>query len=101
MTQGASLPSTSGEHQSRPREQIRYDDDPLGQGIPGVREKGVELLGSPIGATAFSRQLVEKRVKKVAAAQEILPTLEDSHVKFCLLRSCLSLPKIALCVHVL
>ena len=54
-----------------------------------------ELLGSPIGGAAFSRLLVEKRIQKVAAALEVLPTLEDSHVEFCLLRSCLSLPKIA------
>ena len=69
------------------------DADPLGRGVPLANPDGFELLGSPIGSDAFIGSVVDKRVAKIAEALSLLPTLEDSHVEFALLRSCLSLPK--------
>ena len=67
-------------------------DDPLGRGVPVITEEGIELLGAPIGSPAFSNQLVTARIEKLRQTLDLLPSLEDSHVEYCLLRSCLSLP---------
>ena len=72
---------------------IEDDDDPLRRNVPRIRDVGIEMLGSPIGGASFAQRLVKSRIDKIADALKELPNLEDSHVEFCLLRSCLSLPK--------
>ena len=67
--------------------------DPLQRGIPRADEQGFELLGSPIGSADYIKSSVDKRIAKIAEAVALLPDLEDSHVEFALLRSCLALPK--------
>ena len=69
--------------------------DPLQRGIPMKTEDGFELLGAPIGSADFSNSLVTSRVEKLRHTLAELPKLEDSHVEFVLLRSCLSLPKLS------
>jgi hypothetical protein len=68
--------------------------DPLGCGILRADPQGLLLLGSPIGSSNFMKAAIDQRIEKT---EEIilhrLPTLEDPQVQFCLLRSCLSLPK--------
>ena len=69
--------------------------DPLRRGVPRVQALGVTLLGSPIGCQEFVREALETKVAKVREIIELLPTIEDPHLEFVLLRACLSLPKIS------
>ena len=69
------------------------DDDPLGKGVPRVREGGIILLGAPVGSEDFVAATLQEKVNKVQRITSLLPDLQDPHVEFCLLRSCLSLPK--------
>ena len=58
-----------------------------------VASGGCVLLGAPIGSTDFIAAEACKRVAKIKAGLDLLPTLNDSQMEFALLRSCLSLPK--------
>ena len=69
-------------------------DDPLGKGVPRVREGGIILLGAPVGSDDFVAAALQEKVNKVQRITSLLPDLQDPHVEFCLLRSCLSLPKL-------
>jgi hypothetical protein len=69
--------------------------NPLACGIPCSDPRGLHLLGSPIGSTDFMQEVINQRIDKIEEiVHHHLPTLEDPQVQFCLLRSCLSLPKI-------
>ena len=68
--------------------------DPLSRGVSLVLEDGIILLGSPIGSTDFQRQANISRIDKVREITEKLHLMKDPQVEFCLLRSCLSIPKI-------
>ena len=70
------------------------DDDPLGKGVPRVREDGITLLGAPLGSEDFVARALQEKVNKVQRITSLLPDLQDPHTEFCLLRSCLSLPKL-------
>ena len=70
------------------------DDNPLQRQIPRAPSDGFILLGTPMGTPSFSRQVLAKRIAKIKEATVKLPTLNDSHVEFILLRSCLAMPKI-------
>ena len=67
--------------------------DPLNRGIPRVRGLGITLLGAPIGHQGFIAEALQEKVEKVASITSLLPDLQDPHIEFCLLRSCLGLPK--------
>ena len=69
------------------------DDDPLERGIPRVRKGGVKLLGSPVGRQLFEREVLVDRISKLEALLEKLPTLEDPHTEYVLLKNCFGLPK--------
>ena len=69
--------------------------DPLDRGITKVNEEGVILLGAPLGTEAFVAREVKRKVEKVREISDLLPQLEDPHTEFCLLRSCLALPKLS------
>ena len=69
-------------------------DDPLDRGIPRVMDPGIVLLGSPIGDLQFTQEWIKRKVAKVKDITDHLPYLQDAHVEFVLLRSCLSLPKV-------
>ena len=56
--------------------------------------EGFVLLGSPIGSP-FSESVILRRVRKVETTLSCLPDLLDSQMETTLLRSCLSLPKVA------
>ena len=64
------------------------------KGIPSVRGLGITLLGAPLGHDAFVAEALQGKVDKVAAITSLLPDIKDPHIEFCLLRSCLALPKI-------
>ena len=68
--------------------------DPLNKGIPRVRGLGITLLGAPVGHEGFIAQSLQEKVDKIASITALLPDLQDPHVEFCLLRSCLALPKL-------
>ena len=70
------------------------DDDPLGRGVPRVRGDGITLLGAPLGSDDFVATALQEKVNKVQRITSLLPDLLDPHIEFCLLRSCLSLPKL-------
>ena len=71
--------------------------NPLPPDIPTTSE-GFVHLGSPIGSP-FSESVILRRVKKVETALSRLPDLLDSQMETTLLRSCLSLPKVAFALH--
>ena len=58
-----------------------------------MEEEGILLLGCPIDSHAFVSKAIEERIRKVELATERLPLLKDGQVEYCLLRSCLGLPK--------
>ena len=68
--------------------------NPLPPDIPTTSE-GFVLLGSPIVSPSFSESVILRRVNKVETALSRLPDLLDSQMETTLLRSCLSLPKVA------
>ena len=73
---------------------VSGDLDPLHKGIPRVRGLGITLLGAPVGHDGFIAEALQEKVDKIASITSLLPDLQDPHVEFCLLRSCLALPKI-------
>ena len=75
------------------------DQDPLQRGVPRGSPEGFELLGAPIGNAAFSNAVLTKQIAKIEEALRKLPELQDSHVEFTLLRSCLGLPKFGYCLR--
>ena len=70
------------------------DDDPLGKGVPRVRGLGITLLGAPLGHQGYEQEVIQEKVNKVQEITTLLPDLKDPHAEFCLLRSCVSLPKL-------
>ena len=73
---------------------VSGDNDPLGKGVPRVRGLGITLLGAPLGHRGYETELLEEKVAKVKRITTLLPDIEDPQIEFCLLRSCLALPKI-------
>ena len=69
------------------------DLDPLGRGVPRIQEGGIVLLGAPVGDQCFKEMILKKGVEKIRETTQHLPFLQDPHTEYCLLRSCLSLPK--------
>ena len=72
---------------------VTGDDEPLGRGVPRVRGLGITLLGAPLGHHGYEEEVILEKVNKVQEITSLLPDLKDPHAEFCLLRSCLSLPK--------
>ena len=72
------------------------DEDPLilNKGVLKVDTPGIILLGAPIGSHAFVASALQSKLEKITQITSLLPTLQDPHAEFCLLRSCLSTPKI-------
>ena len=54
---------------------------------------GFTHLGAPIGNEDFTAMNITERVDKVKTILETLPSLEDGHFEYVLLRSCFSMPK--------
>ena len=73
---------------------IPGDPDPLQRGIPRVAEEGITVLGAPLGSPDFVEAALQAKVEKVRKITEALPDLQQPHLEFTLLRSCLALPKI-------
>ena len=71
---------------------------PLGN-VPVSQEDGLEMLGAAVGSPNFCTQIVEKRVLKLEAILSLLTSLEDPHIQYVLLRSCLGLPKFMYCLR--
>ena len=67
-------------------------DNCLPSNIPTTCD-GFMLLGSPNGSSSFCSSHAMKRVEKIQSALHRLPDMNDSHMEFVLLWSCLSLPK--------
>ena len=67
--------------------------------IPQAPVDGFELLGTPIGTATFCNSYVASKVTKISDAVSKLPSLQDSHVEFVILRSCLGTPKINFCTR--
>ena len=68
--------------------------NPLPPDLPTTSE-GFLLLGCPVGSPAFCASSASDRVEKIRSLIHLLPSLEDAHTESTLLRSCLSLPKLA------
>ena len=70
-------------------------DDPLACGVPKASPSGLNLLGSPIGVSGFMVAEVHARVSKIEdVIVNRLSCIEDPQIQLCLLRSCLSIPKL-------
>ena len=69
-------------------------DHVLPPGVP-TTNGGFELLGSPVGPPSFCESSLCRRVSKIQDMLVNLQDLHDSQMETTLLRSCLSLPKIA------
>ena len=67
--------------------------DPIHRGIPPVSPEGFELLGAPIGCNNFIFNSLNNKVDRIAEVTDKLHLTDDPQAEFCLLRSCLSLPK--------
>ena len=67
--------------------------DLLNKGILRVRGLGITLLGTLVGHQGFVAEALQEKVEKIASITSLLPDLRDPHVQFCLLGSCLALPK--------
>ena len=67
----------------------------MGMDVPWAMEQGILLLGAPIGSMEFCRKVIESRMAKVVTLTQKLSSLRDSQLEFLLLRSGLSLPKVA------
>ena len=63
-----------------------------------VPNRGVELLGSPIGSSEFLREFLERRVAKISKASLHIEEMDDTHIELVLLRGCLGFGKV---VHLL
>ena len=70
------------------------EGDPLERGIARVRDNGIVLLGSPVGDSQFVSESIDTRIQKVKTITDKLQHLQDAQTEFCLLRSCLSIPKV-------
>ena len=64
--------------------------NPLPSDIP-VASSGFDLLGSPIGPSAFCERTILKRVMKLKDVLDRLSDLEDAQMETAILRSCLAL----------
>ena len=71
------------------------DLDPLGRGVTRDQVGGCKLLGAPIGDEEFVEEVLEERLVAIQKLLDLLPTLEDPHMEYTLLRYCFSFPKIA------
>ena len=58
-------------------------------------EKGIVLLGAPVGSVEFEAEVLKAKMAKVKDVIDLLHSLGDPHCQFALLRSCFSLPKIS------
>ena len=67
--------------------------DPIGRNIPPAPRDGFEILGAPIGSDRFVSGCLDKKVDKISAIVDKLHLIDDLQSEYCLLRSCLSLPK--------
>ena len=74
-------------------------NDPLQRGVPRAAADGFHLLGAPVGNIPFSRDAVDARIMKIGDIFDMLPSLNDSQIEFCLLRSCFSFPKFSYCIR--
>jgi ubiquitin carboxyl-terminal hydrolase 44/49 len=63
-----------------------------------VPNRGVELLGSPIGSQEFMREFVKQRVEKISTVDLQLEEMDDAQIELALLRGCLGFGKV---VHLL
>ena len=53
------------------------------------------MLGAPFGSQDFVRGELKSKVEKIRKIVELLPSIQDPHTQFVLLRSCQSLPKLS------
>ena len=67
--------------------------DPICRNIPPAPRSGFEILGAPIGCDRFIRETLDKKVDKISAIIDKLHLIDNLQAEYCLLRSCLSLPK--------
>ena len=70
------------------------ETDPLGIGILPIEGPGFVHLGAPVGSIHCVQGKAKEQVQKVQDLLLALPTLENAHGEFALLRSCFSLPKV-------
>ena len=68
-------------------------EDLLGRGLRLITDSGVRVLGSPVGSPVFVKQFLSDAVDKIERLTDLLPRLQQSQTQYCLLRSCMSLPK--------
>ena len=54
------------------------------------RVERVEILKLPLGSDVFTQQCLHKRVEQMASVLSRLDLLDDSHIKFTILRASLS-----------
>ena len=60
---------------------------------------GFKLLGAPMGDQGFKREILDKRVEGIRGLVTALPTLDNPHIEFSLLRSCFAFPKFAVALR--
>ena len=70
------------------------EEDPLGRGIPRVKEEGIRLLGAPVGSSRFVGEELAKVAARVDRITALLPDMADPHTEFVVLRNTLCLPKV-------
>ena len=62
--------------------------------VTRISGPGTVLLGAPLGEEGYVQGILEDKVEKIRRLTSLLPLLQDPQTEYCLLRSCLSLPKV-------
>jgi hypothetical protein len=71
------------------------DRDLYDRDLQQNRSDGFKLLGCPLGSSEFCSKLFLSRVSKAEEIMAKIPTLEEPHAAYMLLRQCAGFPKIS------
>ena len=72
----------------------RPESDPFPKDIERIENRGVKLLGAPIGTEEFTSEFVLKKLKVLKEVCGLLEKVNDAQIEFGLFRGCLAYNKI-------
>ena len=72
---------------------VSLSSDPLHRNIPPASSAGFELLGAPLGTDSFIEGSLRRRTDRIAEIIDKLHLIDNPQLEYCVLRSCLSLPR--------
>ena len=72
----------------------RSEDDPFPKNVIRVENRGVKLLGAPIGTAEYTTEFVRKKLRVLEEVCAALEEVNDAQIEFGLFRGCLAYNKI-------